>query len=166
MSIETLRKSILVTTAALAIAIVGLLAGRVSAQAFRGRAHGDFPQRIFARMSQELNLTDDQKSRIKDVLRSHADEIKAQMQASSTARRSLHDAVMAHPADENAIRAAAAQLGQAQGDGAVLFARVRGEIDPILTDDQKAKMQAFRDRVRQQSGNAAQAFDSFLKSNS
>jgi Spy/CpxP family protein refolding chaperone len=166
MSIDTLRKSILVTAAALAIAVAGLLAGRVSAQAFRGRPHGDFPQRIFARMSHELDLTEDQKSRIKDVLRAHADEIKAQMQASSTARRSLHDAVMAHPTDENAIRAAATQLGQAQGDGAVLFARVRAEIDPILTEDQKARIQAFRDRVRQQSGNAAKALDNFLKSDS
>ena len=168
MSIETIRKSILALAAGLTIAIGGLLAGRVSAQAFRGRSHGDFPQRIFARMSHELNLTDDQKSRIKDVLRSHVDEIKTQMQASSTARRALHDAVMAKPTDENAIRTAATQLGQAQADGAVLFARIRGEIDPILTDEQKARMVSIRERFRQQNGNAAQAqaLDTFLKSDS
>jgi Spy/CpxP family protein refolding chaperone len=166
MSIDTIRRSILVTAAALAIAVAGLLAGRVSAQAFHGHPRGDFPSHIFAHMSRALDLTDDQKSKIKDVLRSHADEIKAQMQASATARHSLHDAVMAQPTNEAAIRAAAAQLGQAQGDGGLLFARIRGEIDPILTDAQRARLQSLREQVRQHGQGAAKAFDDFLKSDS
>jgi len=166
MSVEKIRRSILVTAAALAIAVAGLLAGRVSAQAFRGHGRGDFPSHIFTHMSRVLDLTDDQKSRIKDVLRAHGDEIKVQMQASADARRSLHDAVMAQPMDEAAIRAAAVKLGQAQGDGAVLFSRILVEIEPILTDAQKAKVQALREKVRQHGQGAAKAFDNFLKSES
>ncbi len=166
MSIEKIRKSILVAAAAVVIAGAGLLAGRVSAQAFRGHPRGDFPSHVFAHMSRALDLSDDQKSRIKDVLRSHGDAIKTQMQTSATARRALHDAVMAQPTDEAAIRAAATQLGQVEGDGAVLFARIRTEIDPVLTDAQKTRLQALREKVRQHGQGAAKAFDSFLKSDS
>ena len=100
------------------------------------------------------------------MLRTHADEIKTQMQASATARRTLHDAVMAQPTDEGAIRAAAAQVGQTQGDAALLFARVRTEIDPILTPEQKQKIQSFQARVRHPPDAAGRSFDRFLKSGS
>ncbi len=166
MSIEKIRTSILVAAAAAAIAVGGLMAGRVSAQAFRERPRGEFATRIFARMARTLDLTDDQKARIKDVLRAHADEIKAQMQASGDARRALHDAVMAPQIDESAVRTAAMKVGQVQGDGAVLFARLRTDIEPILTDAQKAKVQSLREKVRQHGQSATQAFDNFLKNGS
>jgi len=167
MSIEKIRKSVLVVAGIAVIAAAGLFAGRLSAGAFHGgKTRGDFAQHLFGRMSRALDLTEDQKSRIKDVLRTHADEIKAQMQASSTARRALHDAVMAQPTNEDAIRAAAAQVGQTQGDGALLFARVRTEIDPILTPEQKQKIQSFQTRVRHPADAAGRSFDRFLKSGS
>ena len=57
-----------------------------------------------------LDLTDDQKAQIKAILRTHATEIEAQMTAGTAARRALHDAIMAAPIDEAAIRARAAEL--------------------------------------------------------
>lgn len=167
MSIDKIRKSVLVVAGIAVIAAAGLFAGRLSAGAFHGgKTRGDFAQHLFSRMSRALDLTEDQKSRIKDVLRTHADEIKAQMQASATARRALHDAVMAQPTDEGAIRAAAAHVGQTQGDAALLFARVRTEIDPILTPEQKQKIQSFQARVRHPPDAAGRSFDRFLKSGS
>jgi protein CpxP len=165
MSIEKIRKSVLVVAGIAVIAAAGLFAGRLSAGAFHGKGRGDFAQRLFGHMSRAIDLTEDQKSRIKDVLRAHADEIKAQMQASATARGALHDAVMAQPTNEGAIRAAAAQVGQTQGDGALLFARVRTEIDPILTSEQKQKIQSFQTRVRNPDGRG-RSLDRFLKSGS
>src|SRR5262249_1532102 len=113
-----------------------------------------------------LELTDDQRAQIKDVLRAHADEIKAQMQASAAARRALYDVVMAQPTDANAIQAAASQVGQTSGDGALLFAKIRTEIDPILTAEQKEKIQTFQARGGHRAEAAARSLDRFLKSGS
>jgi Spy/CpxP family protein refolding chaperone len=168
MSIDKIRKSVLIIVGAGAVAVVGLLAGRLSAGAFPDKhSHGDFAPRLFAQVSQALDLTDDQKTKIKDVLRTHADEIKTQMRSWGTARRALRDAMMTMPADENAIRAAAEQVGQIQANGALLFARLRAEIDPILTPDQKDRLQKFQARTGPHGGErAAQSFDNLLKGSS
>jgi len=168
MSIEKIRKSVLLAAGIAVIAAAGLFAGRLSAGAAfpRHGGRGDFAQHLFNRMATALELTDDQKSQIKDVLRAHADEIKAQMQASATARRALHDLVMAQPTDTNAIRTAAAQVVQTSGDGALLFAKIRTEIDPILTADQKQKIQTFQARGRRHGDAAGRSLDRFLKSGS
>ena len=168
MSIADIRKPILAAAAAVALAAAGLLAGRISADAFPhgARGSGDHAPRVFARMARALDLTDDQKTRIKAILRTHASEIEAQMQAGAAARKTLHDAIVAQPTDENAIRSLAQEVGRVQGDGAVLFARIRTEVDPILTADQKQKIQTFRERVGSRSGRAAAAFDAWVKSGS
>jgi Spy/CpxP family protein refolding chaperone len=168
MSIGDIRKPVLAAAAAIALAAAGLLAGRISADAFPhgGRGSGDHAPRVFARMARALDLTSDQKTRIKAILLSHASEIEAQMQASAAARRALHDAIVAQPTDEGSIRSLAQDLGRVQGDGAVLFAKIRTEVDPILTTDQKQKIQTFRDRVGKRSGRATAAFDAWVKSGS
>jgi Spy/CpxP family protein refolding chaperone len=117
-------------------------------------------------MARALDLSDDQKTRIKAVLKTHAAEIEAQMKASSSARRALHQAVLAQPIDANAIRTAAAGLGSVEGDGAVLFAKIRTEVEPILTDAQRAKIQQLRERVRDRGDAAVKSFESFLGSGS
>lgn len=166
MSIGDIRKPVLAVAAALTLAGAGLLAGRLSADAFPHGSRADHAPRIFARIARALDLSDDQKIQIKNVLKAHAPEIEAQMQAGANARRALHDAVVAQPADEASIRALAQELGRVQGDGAVLFARIRTEIDPILTSDQRQKIQTFREHVRSRSGRAAAAFDTWVKSGS
>jgi Spy/CpxP family protein refolding chaperone len=167
MSIEKIRTSVLLAAGIAVIAAAGLFAGRLSAGAFSPHhSRGDFAQHLFKRMSSTLELTEDQQSRIKEVIRAHADEIKAQMQASAAARRALHDLVMAQPTDEAAIRAAAAQVGQTQGDGALLFARIRTQVDPILTSEQKQKIQTFQARGRHSADAGARSLDRFLKSGS
>jgi Spy/CpxP family protein refolding chaperone len=166
MSIEQIRKSVLVIASAGAIAVAGLFAGRLSANAISPRgSRGDFATRVFSRISSSLDLSDDQIGKVKDVLRSHAPEIRAQLQASATAREVLHAAMIAQPLDENAVRAAAQQVGQTQANGALLFARIRGEVDPILTAEQKNKIQSFQGRMGQKGEKAVESFDAFLKSN-
>lgn len=166
MSIQRIRKSVLAGAGILALAIGGLVAGRLSAGAFPQRTHSEFAPRVFARIARALDLTDDQKIQIKAVLKTHAAEIEAQMKASSSARRALHQAVLAQSIDENAIRAAAASLGSAEGDGAVLFAKIRTEVEPILTDAQRSRMQQFRQRVRDRGDAAVKSFEAFLGSGS
>src|SRR5262249_17914424 len=126
---------------------------------------GDFATRVFTRISSSLDLSDDQVGKVKDILRNHAPEIRAQLQASASARETLHAAMIAQPLDESAVRAAAQKAGETQAHGALLFARLRAEVDPILTPEQKSKIQGFQRRMGQRADRAVQSFDAFLKSN-
>jgi Spy/CpxP family protein refolding chaperone len=166
MSIQQIRRSVLVTVAVAALAVAGLFAGRLSANAFPQGARSDFAPRMFARISHALDLTSVQQSQIKDILRSHETEIEAQMTAARTARQALRTAVTTLPVDEATIRARAADAGKVHADGAVLFAGIRAEIDPILTADQKAKLLAFQSRIGHKGDNAVQGFHNFLNNGS
>ena len=166
MSLQRIQKSALLGLAIAALAAGGLLAGRISAGAFPQEGHSGFGPRVFGRIARDLDLSGDQKARIKSILKAHASEIETQMKASAAARQAVHDAVLAQPVDEAAIRAAAARLGQVHADGAVLFAKVRTEAEPILTDDQRARIQKFRERAIRRSDSAVKSFEAFLESGS
>ncbi len=166
MSIQQFRRSVLVVAGVAALAAAGLFAGRLSADAFPNKGRGDFAPRMFGRMARFLELTDDQQAQIKTVLKAHAAEIEAQMAAKRTARQALRQAMLSQPVDEAAIRARAEEGGKVEADGAVLFARIRTEIDPILTPDQRTKVQTFATRSRRRRDNAIQSFDRFIKSGS
>jgi Spy/CpxP family protein refolding chaperone len=166
MSIRQLRRSVLIAAGVGALAVAGMFAGRLSADAFPHAGHGASLPRMFGRIASALNLTADQQTQIKNVLRAHAPEIEVQMTATRSARQALHQALMAQPIDEAAIRQRAADLGKVQGDGAVLFARIRTEVDPILTPAQRDKLQTFHSHVGGHADHAVQSFESFLKSTS
>jgi protein CpxP len=163
MKIPSLSKSLLALTSVGLLAAGGLLAGRVSANSLPEGSERS-PHRMFGRLSRALDLSDDQKAQVKTILKSHAAEIEAQMAKSSAARHALHDAVVAQPFDEATIRARAADVGQAQADGAVLFAKIRAEVVPLLTDDQKQKLQTFSQKMRSKGEHGRQAFADFLRS--
>jgi Spy/CpxP family protein refolding chaperone len=165
-SLQRIQKSALLGLAVAALAVGGLLAGRISAGAFPQAGHSEFGLRVFGRIAHALDLSGDQKARIKAVLKAHGSEIETQIKASAAARQAVHDAVLAQPVDEGAIRAAAARLGQVHADGAVLFAKVRTEVEPILTDEQRAKIQKFRARAIRKADSAVKSFEAFLESGS
>ena len=163
MSFRQIRNTALVAVGVCALGVAGIFAGRMSADAIPMKGRGDFP-RMFARISRVLDLTADQQTAVKSVLRNHADEIAANMTATRAARRALREAVMAAPPDESTIRARAADAGRIQGDGAVLFAKIRAEVDPILTPDQRDKARAFQSRIRDRGDNAPESLKKFLSS--
>ena len=165
MSIGQIRKSVGIAAGAAVIAVAGLLAGRAAGGVLPGGGGGG-PFGHFSRIAKALDLTDDQKTQIKTVLRAHETEIETQLQAGSQARHSLYDAVQAQPLDEGLIRSRAAELGRVHGDGAVLLAKIRAEIDPILTDAQKAKIAAFHDRMGQRGDRMARGMHAFLEQGS
>lgn len=166
MSIQQVRRSILIVAGAVVVAAAGLFAGRLLGGAVPtpgpgGRFGPPGPPR-FSRIARALDLTDDQKTQVKAILRSHAAEIQAQLAAGMDARRSLRDAILADPIDETAIRAKAAELSKIEGDGAVLFAKVRAEVFPLLRDDQKQKIADFHKKMRARGDRAARSFEDFL----
>ena len=148
MSIQNIRRSVLIAAGVGRWPSRGLFAGRLMARQMAPHGPGDaaMAPRMFARISRHLDLTEDQQARIRAMLKTHAPEIEAQVQAGMDARRALHEAVMVQPTDETAIRSLGDQVGTAHAEGALLFARIRTEIWPILTADQREKLQNFHSR--------------------
>ena len=94
--------------------------------------------------AKKLGLSDDQKEQIRGVLKAHAGEIEAQMRAAQSGHKALREAMAVQPLDEAKIRQQALALGEVRADGAVLRARIRTEIWPILTPDQQDKAKELR----------------------
>jgi Spy/CpxP family protein refolding chaperone len=165
MSIQNIRRSVLIVAGAAALAAAGLLAGRLAAGVLPGAGPwGPGSKNVFTRIAGTLELSDDQTSRVKAVLKTHADEIEAQLQAAAQARRALQDAMHARPIDETAIRDRARDLGRVHGDGGVLFARVRSEIEPILSADQLGRLEKLREKMRHRGDRIATSFHEFVES--
>jgi len=164
MSIQQVRRSVLIAAGILALAVSGLIAGRLfGRQLGPGFGHGPRAERIFEHLSSELELSDAQRAQVRGVLRNHADEILAHVQAARDARRALHDAVMATSADETAIRSLAAQIGTVHQDGALMIVKIRSEIWPILTPEQQQKMITIHARLGRRGDDELQALAAFLK---
>ena len=92
----------------------------------------------------DLDLSDEQRDDIRQILLSHKQEIATVMKPVVEKRRALRDATLADHPDEHAIRAAANELGQAIGDAAVVGAKIKGEVHQVLTPEQLQKVDTFR----------------------
>jgi Spy/CpxP family protein refolding chaperone len=100
--------------------------------------------RAVGRTARRLGLSADQKEQIHGILESHASEIEAQMRSARSSRETLRETMAAQPLDEARIRQQALALGEVHADGAVLRARIRSEILPILTPEQQEKAAQLR----------------------
>jgi len=94
----------------------------------------------------DLNVTDQQRGEIRDVIVSHRSEIASTVKSVREKRTAVRDLVRADDAEEAQIRAAADELGKAIGDAAVKAAKLRKEIAPILTDEQHELIDQFLEK--------------------
>jgi Spy/CpxP family protein refolding chaperone len=163
MSIQNIRRSVLIAAGIGALAVSGLFAGRLVAHQMGGRFGGAMAPRMFRHMAQQLELTDAQQAQIREILKGHADEIEAHVKSAMDARRALHDAILVAPTDETAIRQRAQDLGNVHADGALLFARVRSEVWPLLTAEQQVKVAGLHTRMRERGDDALRSLDEFLR---
>ena len=130
----------------------GVAPGRPGARALRA---------IFARLGElrgELNLTSEQKMRIFAVVQEHRAEIVEKVKLVRDKGRALRDATEADVINERAIRRAAEDMGDALGEGAVLKARIRAQVRPIFTEEQRDAIDECRDDVRDIIDEAIEAF--------
>lgn len=103
----------------------------------------------------ELNLTDEQKAKVKETVVAKKPEIAKVAQGVWEKRTVLVDAVLADQPDEQTIRKAADDLGKAIGDAAVLASkvaeldRVESEIAAVLDAGQRAKWHALFAHLRE-----------------
>lgn len=102
----------------------------------------------------ELDLTSEQRERIRAIVKSHRQEIVASLQPVVDKRQALRDATLAENANEAAIRAAADELGKAIGDAAVVGSKIKAEVRQVMTPEQREKINKFR----QQSETAVDTF--------
>ncbi len=138
-----------VTIAAGAVALSSLLAASLA-------AHTPAPGR-------RLGLSDDQRQQIRGILRSHSAELDAQRLAARSGRKALREAIAAQPLDETRIRQQALALGEVRADGAVLRARIRSEIWPILTTEQQEKARRLRSLPGNREKRRHAAFERWLR---
>jgi len=91
-----------------------------------------------AKIKSELGLTNEQAAKIKTEFRAQKGPLKEQAQHVQSARANLRHAIQSG-ATEPELRTAAAALGSAEGDLAVVRAALFARISPILTTEQLAK---------------------------
>ena len=88
-------------------------------------------------MGKELNLTDDQKAKIKAIMEGQKDEFQKSMKAGEVLHAKMQEAVEA--GDETAAKAAAEAIGKDMGETAAKRIAIRKQVEAILTPEQKAK---------------------------
>ena len=90
----------------------------------------------------ELNLTQEQRSQIREVLVSHRAQIAQTVKSVHDKRTVLRDAVL-QGQSEDQIRAAAGELGTAIAEASVKAAKLRNQVAPILTEQQQKRIGQF-----------------------
>jgi len=116
-----------------------------------GKGHGGFKDTPLGRLitgnvgrmmvlRSELDLTREQKAKIREILVQHKPEIVQKAKAVWEKRNALRDEVLSGETDEATLRKRSAELGDAIGDAAVLASKLRFEIAPVLTEEQRGKI--------------------------
>ena len=166
MRIGTSRRFVSIAAGAAALGLSALFAGHLAAHQARTGPGGDgWAPRAYRRAVRQLGLSAEQQTRIRGILESHADEILAQRKAGMERRRALRAATLAQPLDEAAIRQRARELSEVRADGAVLFARIRAEVWPILTAEQQEKATGMLAKRRDRGERRLEAFERWLRQN-
>jgi protein CpxP len=117
--------------------------GRGAGRPMGGRGGPGGPGMLGPMMLERLNLTADQRDRVKQILDSHRDEQRALGERAMKAHQALQDVVTA-TFDESAIRARAADVAAVDADQAVAQARVYGEVFQILTSEQQQELKKLQ----------------------
>lgn len=100
------------------------------------------PGMITGRMADHLDLDDAQRESVENIMSAAKPEIKALREK----LRANHDALKTLAADDPEVQNLALSNGTLATEGTLLFVRIRGELDAVLTDEQRAKLAEFKDR--------------------
>jgi len=95
-----------------------------------------------------LDLSDAQRTRLREIMDSHRTENQELADREFKARTALDAAIAGATFDEGAVRSAAAALAAVDADAAVGRARVYAEAFQILTPDQQAQAKKQQEEMR------------------
>ena len=100
-------------------------------------------------MLERLDLTTDQRDRVKQIVDSHRNDQQAIGKRMMAAHDALESAVTNGNFDEALIRTRAADVAAVEADETVLRARIYAEVLQILTSDQQAKLKTMQAEMQQ-----------------
>lgn len=106
---------------------------------------------------QRVDLTTDQRDRVRQIMDAHRDEQKALGDRTMKAHDALQDAMLTF--DESAVRARAAEVAAVDADRAVAETRIAGEIYQILTAEQQQKLKTARTEMKERREKMRQDFE-------
>ncbi len=139
-----MKKTLLTLTLAAALVAGGLFALNARAETAGPRRT---PGALLERAREKLGLTDRQVDQIRAVLKTEREALADLARANHAARTKLRDTIQADDATEQTVRAAAAELAQAQTNMAVERHKLFGKLKPILTREQLDKLAELQDRL-------------------
>ncbi len=99
-------------------------------------------------LKSKLDITDEQREKIKGIVKSRKGEIAPVVKDLMEKRYRLRKAVLDEPANEAEIRAAAKSLSGSIGDAAVVAAKVIADARPVLSPKQRKLLREFRSDMR------------------
>ena len=129
------------------ITTVAIAACGFTAKTFAADTSAPMRGQILQRIAGKLNLTDDQKSQIKTILRDDKDALTTLLGQLHDARKNLRATIQSVDANETSVRAASAKVASAEADLAVERMKLYGKIAPVLTDEQRQKISEFAQRA-------------------
>ncbi len=133
-------------------AVMGQSSDETGQKTWRRGARSHFskrgPRGMSARMFRGLDLTDEQKSQIKQIHESHSESIKTIRQQISAERQSLRQAQQGGAFDEAAVSQKLAALAPLQAKLMGERFRIHQEMLSVLTPDQKAKFDQMREQMK------------------
>ncbi len=100
------------------------------------------PGMMLGRIADHLDLDDVQRESVRNIMSAARPE----MEALRERFRANHEALRALAAGDPEIQNIAISNGELATEATLLFARVHGEIDAVLTDEQRAQIAEFRER--------------------
>ena len=107
-------------------------------------------QRLLAFRS-ETPLNAEQRTQVRAILEKHRSEIRTQFSAGREARLAMHKAVQAGSNGEDE----AARIGETARTGALLHAQLAREIRPVLTPEQRQRLDSAYEQFQAEIGQVA-----------
>lgn len=147
-----MKKSIFAAVGAVAVAGLIALVNPAAAHGSFGGGRGG--GKLFASsfqiayMARHLDMTEEQKAQLRDVLDAARPEADRLADAMIDNRQAMKTLRKSETFSEDEIRAIADQQGRLTADMIVLHARVRSQIGAILTPDQRERLEKMRKRHR------------------
>lgn len=93
------------------------------------------------------DVSEDQRASFRDAMESVGEDARDIFEKMRAARKSMEEAVFAEKTDEAAIKKYAAEVGELEGQLAVIRAKVGAKLRPMLTSEQLAKVEEARKQI-------------------
>ena len=99
-----------------------------------------------------LNLTDDQRSQVRQLMESRQEETRTLAERVRSAHDALQQAVTASSFDEGTIRARSADVASAEADMAVARGRLHADVLQLLTAEQRTQLNQLQAQMKERRG--------------